>query len=100
MKNTNYNGWYNYETWLFNLHHDGMWYDTARELVKENQTDHNDQRDSVVDQLADIIRNDEIIYQDTTLPPFIHDIMDAFLAEVNFEEIAAHYINEITPDDL
>lgn len=96
MKHEPYNGWYNYETWLFNLYHDGMWYDTAQEIIQDGISP-----SEAIYQLAEIIATDEIVssLNERTTTAFLADIVDAFLGEVNFTEIARHYIAEIVDEE-
>lgn len=70
-----YNGWTNYETWLINLHFDGYFMpNTDAETIKETV--------------------EELACDDLQGRLFVMDMINAFLDEVNWEEIASHYQNE------
>ncbi len=98
MTNKEYNGWTNYETWLVKLWidndegSDGYWSEQAEECVKV------DGRENAVRSLGDLIRE-----QHEQLWSEIHgdkcgvfqDLMTSALHEVNWEEIAHHYVDEV-----
>jgi hypothetical protein len=69
-----FNGWTNYETWRVNLEFfDGRYESFTADSAKE---------------LA------EYYIDETTEPGFARDLALAFLSQVNWQEIAAHYQEE------
>jgi len=96
MQNEKYNGWTNYETWLFNLWHDDAFTDDAQSAWDDADGD----EEKATDALAQVIESfaDEVTTQDTPTVGFIADIINAALRQVNFREIAAHYIAEVDRD--
>lgn len=92
-----YNGWTNYETWLVNL-----WLDNGgsgehwREYTEEHVGD-GAERDDAVDHIADQIKAEhdealaEIIPEGSGV---FQDLLSASLREVNWHEIAAHYVDD------
>jgi hypothetical protein len=79
MKNNNYNGWTNYETWLINLEYfDGF-----------NPDGFNNEQE-----LSSYL--EECIYEDINDQPingFIRTIAMDFLKNVNFDEIAKNILS-------
>ena len=78
-----YNGWTNYETWRVNLEmFDGLAQTEVRPGIDAYQ-------------LGQEFREyaEEVIEQDSE-PGFARDYALAFLSDVNWREIAAHYIEE------
>lgn len=79
MEKREYNGWYNYETWLANL-----WYgDYLQDLANEGEQLDADMIETIVT---------EMLADAGELPEtgFAADLMNAALREVNWEELAAH----------
>ena len=79
MANENYNGWTNYATWRVNLElfdgSEGTWTaDSARDFVE----------DVIIDSTPDGIARDYAL---------------AFISDVNWHEIAAHYEAEQEDDE-
>jgi hypothetical protein len=91
MTKNEYNGWYNYETWLFNLWHDDAFADDAAEAHR-----HSKGTEDAIDQLADAI---EAFAEEFVAPKeghgFATDIMNSALQEINYREIAKHYIEQL-----
>lgn len=80
-----YNGWVNYETWLYHLHNtDGM---CLEEYFHSRLT---------VERLADFLKEDayEKIDENHLLIPYHKDVIGASLSEVNFTEIAERLFSE------
>lgn len=76
-----YNGWTNYATWLTNLHmFDGL---TARDINGWNAVTADEAEAYVVD----------FLYETAKMEGFIADMINGFLGEVNWREIAEH-LNE------
>jgi len=98
MTNKEYNGWYNYETWVVNLWMDNdegsqaYWLEQAEECVKV------DGKEDAVSSLEDLIKEDHEqrwsgINQDRA--SVFSDLMGAALSEVNWREIAQHLVDEV-----
>ena len=84
-----YNGWSNYETWLVNLHFDQLFYELAEQYsydMKEAGTnfDLNDLGEYFSQSVNDLTF--EVIQGDNSY--FIDDMANAFLAQVNYRELA------------
>lgn len=96
MTNKEYNGWYNYETWVVNLWMDNdegsqsYWREQAEECVKV------DGREGAVSSLEDLMKE----YHDERAEEIfgsnqcgvLSDLMGAALSEVNWREIAQHWV--------
>ncbi len=78
-----YNGWTNYATWIVNL-----WYDDYFNDVAE------DYRDDVSG-LADYIRDTIEEWENLPTTGLLADLVNAALSEVNWYEIAEHYIADL-----
>lgn len=102
---TKYNGWTNYETWLVNLWIDNSgdqdyWNDSSRDLFEYSKGDSTfTKEENAIADLADLMREyyDELASQ--WMPDqssMFADMINASLREVNWREIAEHYIDEIT----
>lgn len=91
-----YNGWKNYETWLVKLWQDNeqgeqeFWRDRAEYCVKV------DGKESAVRSLSDIMKEhyEEASGELAGVTGFWSDLMGAALSEVNWREIAEHWIEE------
>lgn len=97
---TQYNGWTNYETWLINLWADNdagsyeFWREQAQETYNEASADDTFSRDerAALD-LAEKLKewHNEATPEVTGLWA---DMINAALSEVNWYEIAEHYISD------
>ena len=81
---TKYNGWTNYETWLVNL-----WID--------NSGDQDYWNDSSRD-LFEYARGDSTFTKEENAIADLADLMREYYDELNWREIAEHYIDEITAE--
>ena len=84
-----YNGWSNYETWLANL-----WYgDFLQDLANEGKNLDADMIETIVT---------EMLAGAGELPKngFAADLMNAALREVDWDELAEHYNDNISPEGL
>ncbi len=97
MTNKEYNGWYNYETWLLKLWQDNdqgeqeYWQEAAEQCVKT------DGKEDAVHPLADMMREHyeaQAVEAIGTTGLFC-DMITAALHEVNWREIAQHYVDEV-----
>jgi len=79
-----YNGWSNYETWLTNLHFDQAFYEIAQEHYANIEGDMYDLANRFSDYVNDVTF--EVIQGDNSY--FIDDMANAFLAQVNYQELA------------
>ncbi len=106
MNHVEYNGWYNYETWVVNLWLDNEQgsYNAMREEAQrcleecerpETRSYSSQTReDAAKIMLADILKNDH----EEALPElqgFAADLLNAAMSEVNWYDIAEHYIDEV-----
>ena len=110
MSDRKYNGWTNYETWCVNLWLDNdegssdYWRERAREAYEETNED--DDADTRRDEAAEALRGElESAHDDMLdeLAPSINgtvfsDLMRASLSEVNWGEIACHFVESIMED--
>ena len=103
MEKKNYNGWTNYETWLVKLWLDNdqgsqeYWESEARECMQDVASD-NDIRSEAANDLADRLKDEHKRYVDEIMPgpaSFLNDLINAALSEVNWDEIARSYVDEI-----
>ena len=97
------NGWTNYETWLANLWFDDAFSDdadTALERAAED-TDGTEIKAEAVRALAETIEEAIVAAttEETSIPEsgFVADILNAALREINYREIAEHYIDDRLP---
>lgn len=105
MTKNEYNGWFNYETWVVNLWMDNeqgsqeFWREQADYALRhaarsyESQT----QEQAATCQLADTLK----AQHEETLPEltgFAADLLSAAMSEVNWYEIAEHLITEVQVD--
>lgn len=98
MNKKEYNGWTNYETWAVNLWIDNdegyqdYWNGRARETGNEPFTTEEKAVLALEKELkADFEENNPIGDQANVWA----DLMNAALSEVNWHEIAEHYVNEV-----
>ena len=90
-----YNGWTNYETWLTNLYFDDFT-DVFNELTEDGVFDDMDNveiRTYVADYIEEYIN--EYIDSNNSKDTFITDMMGSFLSDVDWREIADHYVDDI-----
>lgn len=103
MLHNQYNGWTNYETWLFN-----MWFDDA--FTEEAQEHYNDAEDdetftkeeNAALSLADYIESYAEEFIGESIPKqagFVADLINASLSEINYHEIAKHYLADVDKDE-
>jgi len=84
-----YNGWKNYETWYVNLHYGDYFQEIYDEYSLEGDYDFIFYSDFYKDAVEDLLLEDnEYGYMNDVQ----RGIVSAFLSEVDFDEIAKHYI--------
>lgn len=101
-----YNGWKNYETWCINLwltneeNSDTYWHEMAQEHLKDAANDSNvisgkwEAKEFAISELADRLK-EEISEQATDgLDGFRHDLMNATISEIDWSEIASHFMED------
>jgi len=97
MTDTKYNGWTNYETWLTNLHFENFEFE---EFVDDGSFDLLD-RDEIKDWIANYIEEsvEHCAYEYLELGQpqnlFITDMIQSFLGEVDWHDIADHYCDDV-----
>lgn len=93
-----YNGWTNWETWNCNLHFNDFYHD--EEAIKIGIESHGltDELD-IIRYISTFIKDEveEVLLDEikSTESSLIRDILNAFLQEVNFSEIAKAMYDEI-----
>ena len=94
MTNKEYNGWTNYETWACNLHFDDFFTEQAQEIW-DSLEGSDDRKSEATDRLAEYI--EETVTGEDFAPKvegFYADLLNASFREINFSEIAQHYIDD------
>ena len=103
MSNNRYNGWKNYETWnvALWLDNDGSDFnDVAAEFIRDNfDEDHPTDFDSAYQDMAKYLENmiDEMRPEVTGM---FADLLGAALGQVDWYEIATHYIDDISEETI
>lgn len=97
---TGYNGWTNYETWNVALWYgneqgwDDQWRERAEDLLWDNRDDdHDTWKEGAIEPLAEEMKS-EAEENTPTTSGFYADLLNAALSEVNWREIARHYVDE------
>ena len=94
-----YNGWTNYETWLANLWLDGLTFeDYIQDLSDDFET-----KDAVLDWCSDYLEQlvDDLIDEDArSRTGFVNDLLNSAFQEIDFRDIAEHYVDDIWDDIL
>jgi hypothetical protein len=96
-----YNGWYNYETWLVKLWIDNeegssrYWDETAQEVYDESEAEHSFTRDERATLTLSDRLKDEFEEAQPEVTGFWADLLNAAMSEVNWHEIAEHYIADV-----
>jgi hypothetical protein len=96
MTDTTYNGWTNRETWLTNLHFEHFT-PIFQEDTEEGIFDEMD-ADEILEEVAEYIEtfvDDYISESVPTTDNFIADVIQSFINEVDWRDIAQHYVADI-----
>jgi len=102
MEHKEYNGWYNYETWVTALwmgndqssYH--YWQETAQETLKNTKAEKPlTKRERATMALADQLKEE---YEELApeLEGVYSDLLNAAMSEINWHEIAQHQIEDIS----
>jgi len=100
MNNKEYNGWYNYETWVVSLWMDNeqgtydYWRSVANDLVSLESPEFIADANTRACRLADRIK-DEHEQALPELQGFPADLLNAAMSEVNWYEIAEHLLESV-----
>ena len=105
MEHKEYNGWYNYETWLF-----GLWFspDSFKEDLERIIEDYEREIDDFFsDEERQILEFEEYLksfldeYQDSFAMPdngFLVDLLNSAISEINFHEIAKTWFYDLVEE--
>jgi hypothetical protein len=87
-----YNGWYNFETWKTNLELvEGL---APHEFLADQMADIAENRDEAVEGLAAWLEEMAHEVVDNEASGWALDLAKSFLAEVDWTEIAEHYVDD------
>lgn len=96
MRDQTYNGWTNYETWVVNLWIDNeqgdqeYWREQAQEALDGQDGSVEDAVDRLEDQLQDWFLEAR---GECKTPGVFGDLLQSALSEVNWRELARHYVD-------
>lgn len=99
MPNPNkYNGWTNYETWLCNL-----WFDYFDFTEQLEMFEGVEDKDDILRIIEDYIQNSVEEFVECHLAPgdthgFIHDMLNSSIQEIDFRDIAEHYVDDVSSE--
>ena len=93
-----YNGWTNYETWLCNMWFDNFDFTDQMELFEDCE----DNCD-VLDIIENYIKETVEEFVGYSLSPgdhhgFIHDMLNAAISEIDWRDIAEHYVDDVVDE--
>ena len=103
MESKRYNGWTNYETWNVALWFDNdsseFWAEVAQDLFDSAEATNNCTREEEATfTLADAMK-DQVEENTPTVTGLYADLLSASLSEVNWREIAEHFIDEVDKEE-
>lgn len=100
-----YNGWTNYETWCFNLWMDNeeggcrYWKENTEQACRDNVDGNKVDRDAASYELAAMSKEyAEQAIESADVHGFLADLLGAAVSEINFEEVARHWIDDNADD--
>lgn len=99
MDTSKYNGWTNRATWLCNL-----WFSDFSPLFEDHIEDLSDELESkedLLNTLEEWIENDVTEYVESTINEdngFITDLVNQSLYEIDYRDIAEHYVDDVWDD--
>ena len=101
MTDKKYNGWTNWETWSFNLHWDDAFSEDAQMFYDASEANKTFTREeqAALDLAASIKETAEQSLEDQGIYGaksnlWMQDMVNGYISEVNFYEIAKNYIDE------
>ena len=108
MNRKEYNGWTNYETWCVNLWmsndqgSDEYYRETAQEIYDDSESDKTFTREeratlTLSDRLKDEFEEQQS--ELTGITGVFADLLGAALSEVNWHEIAEHYVEDVDKEE-
>lgn len=86
-----YNGWTNYQTWVFNLWYDSAFDDDADRIYHSNDTDFDAIRE-LEEYIKEWAEENNPIVDDASVWT---DLVGHAIGMIDFFEIAEHYINDL-----
>ena len=94
MDTQKYNGWTNYATWMVNLHFDCLDFTDDVEEGMFDDMDADDIRCHVASWIEELVKSylDESV---DTNDCFVQDIINATINDVDWDDIADHYVDDI-----
>ena len=97
MDTQKYNGWTNYATWLVNMHFDGLDFTDYIEDGVFDDMNADDIRCHVASSIQEIVESylDEVLDSDNVNPVFLSDLINATINDVDWHDIADHYVDDI-----
>jgi len=99
MTTQSYNGWTNWETWNANLHFDGFW-KVAQEVYDETSGTPDERKDEWLDSMERRVRYDiEELSGANEATGFGADVLNHYLREINYREIAERYWEDVTVEE-
>ena len=94
MDTQKYNGWTNHATWMVNLHFENLDFTDDVESGVFDDMDADDIRCHVASWIQMLVVSylDEVFHTDDC---FLQDIMNATMNDVDWHDIADHYVDDI-----
>lgn len=93
MEKQTYNGWTNWETWNANLWIDNDWRMSESYAMQAGDLIGSYDQDEATERLAEIIESDFEEFMPEA-EGFFADAISMAMREVNWQEIACHYVQE------
>jgi len=95
-----YNGWTNYETWLCNI-----WFDNFDFIEDMEMFEKCEDNCDVLNIIEDYIKStvEEFVEYSLTrswgdVHGFIHDMLNASISEIDWRDIAEHYVDDVVDE--